>query len=208
MKKTILLGALMCSAAAGYAQESRQDISVSGFGLVAPTVHGNTTVTLAPTVTTGVLLSYRYLLTPRSGLELNYSFAQNTNYFNYLNQTNQQTGQRLYTPVHSRQQELTAAYVYGRTYGRYTPFVQAGVGGVQFTPIEEGSGLFDLKSNTSVGGLFGGGVAYELSPSFDVRVEYRGLFVKTPDYKEPGDLLKTNRYEVISMPTLGFAYHF
>ncbi len=30
MKKMILLGALMLSAAAGYAQESRQDISISG----------------------------------------------------------------------------------------------------------------------------------------------------------------------------------
>ena len=200
MKKTILLGALMFSAAAGYAQESRQDISVSAFGLLAPTVHGSTAVTLYPTVTTGALVSYRYLLTPRSGLELNYSFAQNTNYFQYLGA--QRAG------VHSRQQELTAAYVYSRTYGNYSPFLQAGVGGVQFTPIQEGSGLFDLKSSTGVGGLFGGGVAYEISPSFDVRLEYRALFTKAPDYKTPGDLLKTNRYEVISMPTLGVAYHF
>ena len=201
MKKTILLGALMLSAAAGYAQESRQDISVSGFGLVGPTVHGNA-ITLYPSVTTGVLLSYRYLLTPRSGLELNYSFAQNTNYFStdghpFANQD-----------VHNRQQELTAAYVYSRTYRRYNPFVEAGVGGVQFTPILEGSSSLDLKTNTGVGGLFGGGLAYELSPSFDLRIEYRGLFVKAPDYKEPNDIFKTNRYEVVSMPALGFAYHF
>jgi outer membrane immunogenic protein len=201
MKKTILLGALMLSAAAAFAQESRQDISVSGFGLIGPTVHGNA-ITLYPSVTTGVLLSYRYLLTPRSGLELNYSFAQNTNFFstdghNYANQD-----------VHSRQQELTVAYVYSRTYKRYNPFVEAGVGGVSFTPILEGSSNLDLKSNTGVGGLFGGGVAYELSPSFDVRLEYRGIFVKAPDYKVPGDIFKTSRYEVVSMPTLGFAYHF
>ena len=201
MKKTILLGALMLATAAGYAQESRQDVSVSGFGLLGPTVHGPA-ITLYPTITTGVLLSYRYLLTPRSGLELNYSFAQNTNYFQIDGSPTPNND------VHNRQQELTAAYVYSRTYRRYNPFVEAGVGGVQFTPILQGSSRLDLKTNTGVGGLFGGGVAYELSPSFDLRLEYRGIFVKAPDYKVPNDIFKTNRYEVISMPTLGFAYHF
>ena len=199
MKKTILLGALMLSAAAGFAQESRQDISVSGFGLIGPTVHGNA-ITLQPSITTGVLLSYRYLLTPRSGLEANYSFAQNTNYFT-INGAEHQA-------VHSRQQELTVAYVYSRTYKRYNPFVEAGVGGVQFTPILEGSTQLDVKTNTGVGGLFGGGLAYEVSPSFDVRIQYRGLFVKAPDYKLPGDIFRTNRYEVVSMPAIGIAYHF
>ena len=36
MKKTILLGVLMLSAAAGFAQESRQDVSFSGTGLFSP----------------------------------------------------------------------------------------------------------------------------------------------------------------------------
>ena len=199
MKKTILLGALMLSAAAGYAQESRQDISVSGFDLLGPTVHGND-VTLRPSNTGGVLLSYRYLLTPHSALELNYSFAQNTNYFQYSGD--------LRGAVHTRQQELTAAYVYGLTFKRYNPFLEAGVGGVQFTPILEGSSNLDVKSNTGIGALFGGGVAYEVSPSFDVRLEYRALFVKAPDYKLPQNDFKTGRYEVVSMPAIGIAYHF
>ena len=40
MKKTMLLGVLMLSAAAGYAQESRQDVSFSGTGIFGPTIHG------------------------------------------------------------------------------------------------------------------------------------------------------------------------
>ena len=199
MKKTIVLGALMLAAAAGFSQESRQDISVSGFGLVPPRVHGANTVQLDPTNTGGILVSYRYLLTPHSGLELNYSFAQNSNYFTF----NSGSG-----VVHSRQQELTAAYVYGLTFKRYNPFVEAGVGGVQNTPILEGTSRQDTKTGTGVGALFGGGLAYEISPSFDIRLEYRGLLAKAPDYKEPGDIFKTNRYEFISMPALGVAYHF
>ena len=200
MKKTILLGAVLLSAAAGYAQESRQDISISGFGLVGPTVHGADSVTLQSSKTGGVLLSYRYLVTPHSALELNYSFAQNTNYFQYGGQSTS-----IYNPVHTRQQELSGAYVYGLTFKRFNPFVEAGVGGVVFTPIQEGSYTLDAKQNTNVAGLFGGGLAYEISPSFDVRVQYRGLFVKAPSFV---DRFRTNRYEVISEPTIGIAYHF
>ena len=205
MKKTILLGAVMLSAAAGYAQESRQDISVSGLGLVGPTVHGNG-VTLESSKTGGVLLSYRYLVTPHSALELNYSFAQNTNYFNINGQAVASTGGGpLFNPVHTRQQELSAAYVFGLTFRNYNPFVEAGIGGIVFTPIQEGSATLDAKQNTAIGGVFGGGLAYEISPSFDVRVQYHGIFVKAPSFVAR---FGTNRYEVISLPAIGVAYHF
>ena len=199
MKKTILLGAVMLSAAAGFAQESRQDVSISGFALVGPKVNGNA-VQLQSSVTTGALASYRYLLTPRSALELNYSFAQYTNYFQYGGESTS-----IFNPVKTRQQELSVAYVYGLTFKNYNPFVEAGVGGVVFTPIQEGTFTLDAKQSTSVGGLFGGGLAYELSPSFDIRIQYRGIFVKAPSFVAR---FQTNRYEVISEPALGFAYHF
>jgi outer membrane immunogenic protein len=202
MKKTIVLCALMLAGASAFGQESRQDISLSGVAILAPTVHGNA-VTETPTITGGVLASYRYLLTPRSGLELNYSFAQYTEKF-------QSGGQAVntYNPIHVRQQELSAAYVYGRTYGNYTPFLEAGVGGMVFTPILEGSFSLDAKQNTAIAGLFGGGVAYEISPSFDVRLQYRGLLVKAPDFHLSGNRFNTGRYQVISMPAIGIAYHF
>ncbi len=203
MKKTILLAAVMLTAAAGFAQESRQDVSISGFGLIGPEVHGNG-VTLDSSKTGGLLLSYRYLVTPHSALELNYSFAQNTNYFN-INGQAQTTGGPLFNPVHTRQQELSGAYVFGLTFKNYNPFVEAGVGGVVFTPIQEGSATLDAKQNTNIGGLFGAGLAYEISPSFDIRAQYRGIFVKAPSFV---DRFRTNRYEVISMPTIGVAYHF
>ena len=200
MKKTILLGTLLLSAAAALGQESRQDVSVSGFGLVGPVVHGNA-VTLSPSKTAGVLLSYRYLLTPKSGLELNYSFAQNTNYFQYGGQS-----LNIFNPVHTRQQELTAAYVFGLSFKRYNPFVEAGIGGLLFTPIQEGTYTLDAKQKTGIGGLFGGGLAYEISPSFDIRAEYRAIIVKAPNFSIND--FNTGRYEVISMPSIGVAYHF
>jgi opacity protein-like surface antigen len=194
MKKTILL-ALVLSATAAYAQESRQDISVSGLDLIGPTVTGNA-VHLYPTNTAGVLLSYRYLLTPRSALEVNYSFLQNTNYFELAAQR---------YGVHTRQQEGTVGYVYGLTFKNLNPFVEAGVGGVFFTPIQEGTDTLDASSNTRIAAMVGGGLAYEISPSFDIRVQYHGLIYKAPQFV---DRFNTNRYELSSLPAIGIAYHF
>jgi outer membrane immunogenic protein len=201
MKKTILLlGALMLSAAAGYAQESRQDVSISGSGLFAPVITGNS-VQKTTTTTLGLLASYRYMLTPRSALELNYGYGQNTQKFTVYGKSN--------GGIHTLQQEFSGAYVFNLNFRNFNPFAEAGVGAVIFHPLlDAGTQQFDAKQNTNIGGLFGAGVAYEISPSFDIRAEYRGFILKTPDFGLPGDIFKTNRYEVISSPSIGIAYHF
>ena len=199
MKKMMLLGALLLGvAAAGHAQESRQDVSISATEVIAPNVNGLDVFPAHQTKTTGALLSYRYMLTPRSALELNYDWAQNTIRYN----ANSFPGF-----VHARQEEISGAYVYSRTYGRYNPFVEGGIGALIYTPIRD-NGTSDLSTNqnTNVGALFGGGVAYEISPSFDIRVEYRGFVLKAPDFGVAS--FKTNRYFVTSTPAIGFAYHF
>ena len=199
MKKMMLLGALLLGfVAAGHAQESRQDASISFQGVTAPDVNGLGVFPMHTTNTGGALASYRYMLTPRSALELNYSFAQNTIYYN-----NVSFGGK----VHARQQEITGAYVYSRTYGRYSPFLQAGIGGMIFTPIKDnGTSNLDTKQNTNVGALFGGGVAYELSPSWDIRAEYRGFVTKVPTFGD--SQFTTNRWYNIYNPVIGVAYHF
>jgi outer membrane immunogenic protein len=200
MKKMMLLGVLILSAAAGYAQESRQDASFSAMGFFGPQVNGNG-AQLNSTGSLGLLTSYRYMLTPHSALELNYSFTQNQQ--KYIVSFNGPEGQR----IHSRQQEITGAYVYSLNFKRYSPFLEAGVGGLIFTPIRDfATQTLDTKQNTNIGALFGGGLAYELSPSWDIRMEYRGFIVKAPDYGIQN--FKTNRYEVFSMPAVGIAYHF
>jgi outer membrane immunogenic protein len=202
MKKMMLLGALMmfCTAAVGHAQESRQDVSVSLFGVYAPPVYGLLIHPMITTSTGGFLGSYRYMMTPRSAVEMNYTFAQDT--MKYNNQ-----GSCPNCNVHTRQQELSGAYVYSRTYKRFNPFAEGGAGIELFTPIlDNGTTQFNTKQSMSPGLLFGGGVAYELSPSFDLRVEYRGFLMKTPDFGLSE--LNTSRYYVLMTPSLGFAYHF
>jgi outer membrane immunogenic protein len=203
MKKMMLLGALLsCAAAVGHAQESRQDVSASFIGVYAPDITA-LGVTMHSTNTGGFLGSYRYMLTPRSALELNYSWAQNTHKYTGQNfAPNSNVGE-----VHARQQEISGAYVYSRTYKNYNPFLEVGGGGVIFTPIlDSGTHLLDTKQNTNIGVLFGGGLAYEINPSFDIRMEYRGFLLKAPNFGS--DELKTNRYYILMTPSIGVAYHF
>jgi opacity protein-like surface antigen len=190
----------MVSAAAGYAQESRQDVSVSGTAAFAPQITGNS-VQKNTSMTLGLLASYRYMLTPRSALEVNYGYQQNTQYYRVSGKAN--------GGIHVLQQEFSGAYVFNLNFKRFNPFLEAGPGAVIFAPLQDsGTTNLDAKRNTSIGALFGGGVAYELSPSFDIRAEYRGFLVKTPTFSLPGNIFNTNRYEVISTPAIGIAYHF
>ena len=199
MKKTMLLGALMLLASVGFAQESRQDASVSAIGVFAQQVNGNA-VQYNASATVGFLGSYRYMLTPRSALEMNYSFSQYSTAYSTSFLPN--------VRIHTRQQEISAAYVYNfRNYRNFNPFLEGGVAGMLFSPIRDfGTTNFDTKQNTNLGALFGGGVAYELSPSWDIRAEYRGIVVKTPDFGLTN--FKTNRWMLMSVPALGVAYHF
>ena len=198
MKKSLLLLLLLpLMAVACFAQESRQDISVSGSALIPPYIAGNGTQ-LHATVGFGTLVSYRYLLTPRSGLELNYQYAQEVQHF--TNPTNNNL-------VHNRFQEVSGAYVRSFTFRNFNPFLEAGIGGFIYSPIDDQKTTTQgLSRNTNVGVLYGGGIAYEISPSFDIRAEYRGLIYKTP-------YLRTDQFQHwsllhVSDPVIGIAYHF
>ena len=65
---------------------------------------------------------------------------------------------------------------------------------------------FAFKSQTTIVGLYGAGIAYEISPSFDIRAEYRGIFSKVPNFG--ASQFTTNKYENINNPVIGVAYHF
>ena len=197
MKKRMLLTAVLLMSAAGFAQESRQDVSLSAVGVFQPQEYGNA-VHQNTTGTVGALVSYRFMLTPRSALEANYGFAQNSQ--NYVSSP--------YTyRIHSRQQELSAAYVLNFNFRNFNPFIEVGAAGVVFSDLKDyRTTILDSGGTKTLGGLYGAGIAYELSPSFDIRMQYRGLILKSPNFGV--QTLKTNAYTNISEPTVGIAYHF
>lgn len=211
MKKIAFLIALLAAGVVmGRAQESRQDISLSGFGLVEPFRASSTTVYVSSSPAYGALLSYRYMLTPTVALEANYGITyQNKMHFT---SPNFGTGPGYTIPV--RTQEMSGALVKSFVFKNWNPFVEGGPAALIFLPIVN-SGLTTLgpSQQTRISGLFGAGFAYEISPSFDIRAEYRGLVTKVPDFgfgaSSPSSLdLATNRWYVVSEPTVGVAYHF
>ena len=80
-----------------------------------------------------------------------------------------------------------------------------------FLPIlNSGTKTLDAHQQTAVGGMYGAGFAYEVSPSFDIRVEYRGLVTKVPTFGvgASGYNFTTNQWWNMSEPMVGVAYHF
>ena len=207
MKKIGLIALLLAvCVAAGRAQESRQDASISGIVLIEPFVASSTTVQVHSNAAYGVLGSYRFMLTPSSALEANYGVT-------YENTIRYVVGNTNTVNVNVRTQEITAAYVHSFTYKKFNPFVEAGPGAMIFLPIRNsGTTSLDVKQQTEIGGMYGGGIAYEISPSFDIRAEYRGFVTKVPNFGQTSSTnqvnLSTNKWYNIYIPTIGVAYHF
>ncbi|HKF46221.1 MAG TPA: outer membrane beta-barrel protein [Terracidiphilus sp.] len=207
MKKiAFVLSLLAVCGSAGMAQESRQDVSVSGFALIAPFVASPTDVQVHSNAAIGALASYRFMLTPSSALEVNYGITYDNTYHYIVGNTN-------HVNVLTRTQEVSGAYVHSFTFRKFNPFVEAGAAGLILLPIRNsGTTSVDVKQQTDIAGLYGAGIAYEISPSFDIRAEYRGLVTKVPNFGQgsgAGNLnLSTNKWFNIFEPTIGVAYHF
>jgi outer membrane immunogenic protein len=200
MKRIVLFAFLLATyAVVGRAQESRQDISLSGFGLIEPFMASSTTVQVNSTPAYGALLSYRFMLTPSSALEANYGITYQNSIGYYVNPNHYK--------VLTRTQEISGAFVRSFVFKNWNPFVEGGPAGFIFLPIvNSGTTNLDVKQQTQVGALYGAGIAYEVSPSFDIRAEYRGWVTKVPTFAD--SQLTTNRWYNISAPAIGVAYHF
>jgi opacity protein-like surface antigen len=200
MKKIAFLVALLAACVAmGRAQESRQDVSLSGFALIEPFMSSSTTVEVNSTPAYGALVSYRFMLTPSTALEANYGITYQNSIGYYVNPNHYK--------ILTRTQEISGAFVKSFVFKNLNPFAEAGPVGLIFLPIvNSGTTTLDAKQQTEVGGLAGAGVAYEISPSFDIRAEYRGYITKVPTFGD--SQFTTNRWYWISAPTIGVAYHF
>ena len=196
---------LAVCAAAARAQESRQDISLSGTALIEPYKASSTDVQVHSTTAYGGLASYRFMLTPNTALEANYGITYQNKITYYGPQFQGGIG------ILTRTQEISGAYVRSFVFKNFNPFVEAGPAGIVFLPIyNSGTKTLDAHQQTAVGALYGAGFAYEVSPSFDVRVEYRGLVSKVPNFGvgTSGYNFTTNEWWNMSEPTIGVAYHF
>lgn len=198
MKKLFFLLCLLpMLAMVGHAQESRQDVNASFIGTHQPIITGNA-VTQTSTFGKGVLLGYRFMVTPSSALEGNYQYSR----FN-MKYTAPFSNANFYTAM----QEGSVAYVRSFVYKKFNPFAEGGVGLLLFGPIDNTHTSTNSGTKSkAIAGIFGGGIAYELSASWDLRVQYRAEVFKATDFGLTQ--FNTDRYYVMQQPAIGFAYHF
>lgn len=140
----------------------------------------------------GVLGSYRYFFTHNQGVEVNYGYSLNTQFYGLA------TGP---LGIKSNQHEVTAAYVYRHPLHAFTPFVEAGVGGLVFDPTGGNPGSTQARAAF----VYGGGADFNFTKRIFLRAEYRGLIYDSPTF---GVATGLDRYTHRAEPSVGFGYRF
>ena len=178
-----------------FAQDGRSEISANFTGNFQDKTTGLGRTDTA-SYSGGLLTNYRYHFNDWSAIEVNYAY---TNFSQYYSPS--------YT-TRARANEWSLAYV--NTFGmsanvRIRPFVQAGTGGLFFSPIATGSLATGLTQSRAVF-LYGGGADWRLSSNISVRLGYRALIYTAPDFVV--GVLITNARTQMAEPYAGIVLRF
>src|SRR5258708_10138200 len=189
----IILGGALAALPAFSQESGRSDATVQAFGsfVKTTTAHG---VDQGATNSGGVLASYRFFFSDSQGVEVNYGYSLNT-----------QTYGLAAGPlgVKSNQHEVTAAYVYRHALRHFTPFVEAGVGGLVFASTDAPSASTQARAAF----VYGGGADFNLTNRVFVRAEYRGLVYNSPTF-DLTPTFGTDRVTHRAEPSIGVVYRF
>ena len=188
------LAALAMAALPAMAQEAgRSEVSVQAFGSWVKNTTQNG-VQQDATNSGGVLANYRFFFTKSNGVEVNYGYSLNTQTYGL---TSGPVG------VKSNQHELTAAYVYRHALKHFTPFAEAGVGGLIFDPTDAPGATTQARAAF----VYGGGADFNITNRLFVRAEYRGLVYNSPTF-DLAPAVGTDRVTHRAEPSIGFGYRF
>ena len=189
----IVLAALFLLTCIGWAQDNTYEVSLGGAAVVSKQSTGNDT-TLTPTNSGAVLITGRYRFSDHNSVEINYSHTANSQIY-------------FASPLTYRIQdtiaEYSGAYVYSfHESKRAEPFVFAGAAALIFYPsyslnyINGVQATIPVSQQTKPAFLYGGGFDWKVfssvpflhrSPTLSnhvaLRLQYRGLVYKAPDFK-------------------------
>jgi hypothetical protein len=205
-RKSLVASLLFCAVPAllvssAHAQKAlkNDDISVDGFAEFTQTVSGNG-ITDTTSKAAGGAASFRHSYHWWLGYEAGYEYTRyHENYTGVPGFPEQVFG------VQHNQHEFSGSYyVHGPTVF-VQPFALVGVSAVVLSPSLNGGQNVPWQARPGIN--FGVGANMPLLTShFGVRVEYRGVYYKAPDFTEP--YLTTNAYRVTSEPMAGLYFKF
>jgi outer membrane immunogenic protein len=189
----ILLGAALLTAPAFSQEGGRSEITVQALGSFVKTTTDNG-IQQSATNSGGVLANYRFFFSDSHGVEVNYGYSLNTQTYGLA------TGP---LGVKSNQHEVTAAYVFRHRMHGFTPFVEAGAGGLVFDPTD-GNGA---STQARAAFVYGGGVDVNFTKKVFLRAEYRGFVYNSPTF-DLAEAQGTDRITHRAEPSIGFGYRF
>ncbi len=214
MKSLVIAGiVLSCAFSVGLRAQDDEffhsEANVSAIGTFNNHANGNG-IRQGSSDSGGVLANYRYLFTKHHGVEVDYGFFKDTQHYTGA------PGAGLFAyGIHNSVNEVTASYVYRQPMGRLVPYVSAGTGAVVFNPGPTIQGFTPATATTSTTStqakaafVYGGGVDLGITKRLSVRVGYRGLLYKSPDFNVITPLLKTGAITHLAEPVGGLTFRF
>lgn len=189
-----------------FAQDYHSDLTLSGLGNF-PFHSSGGNVSIDGTNSGGGAINYRFYFKTHSAIEAGYGYTHGT--FYYAQNETSVGGGIITLNQTSAIHELTAAYVYHFWDDhRFKPFVEAGGGGVIFKPggSNTANSVFGAVTQARGAYLFGGGLDYRFKDRFSLRMMYRMLSYKAPDFFGAG--LTTHSWMRTSAPQIGVTYRF
>ena len=180
------------------AQEKKSEISLQGTGSFTGDTNSHD-VFQQSTNSGGFLLGYRRHFNSWLAADANYGWNRNTQeYF----------APSGFAAVRSNVHEISGdlALTLPFKIARLRPYVLAGVGALIFDPRDSVGvpGFADTQTKPTF--LYGGGVDYDLVHNVALRVGYRGLVYKAPDFGVGG--LNLDKVTHTAQPSAGIVFRF
>lgn len=189
-------------------QLARLDLGLGATGTYTKDVSGvnyqNTEVSLHGSTTVGALVQLRYVKSPYVGGEFNYGYARFDEDFTST----------LFPPtsgpapqfgVQSQVNEYTFGYLaHPPTFFGLHPFASVGAGSMEFKPTPLGGESLPARLRAVY--YYSAGVDQQVSPHFGLRVQFRQLFYKAPDYGQ--NYLTIQQQTITTEPSAGVYFKF
>jgi opacity protein-like surface antigen len=189
----LLLGGALAGMPAFSQETGRSEASVQAFGSFVKTTTQDG-IQQGATNSGGVLASYRLFFSKSHGVEVNYGYSRNSQTYGFLSGP---------LGVKANQHEVSAAYVVRHPMRHFTPFAEAGVGGLVFDPKDAPA----ASTQTRAAFVYGAGADLNLTSRVFVRAEYRGLVYNSPTF-DLAPALGSDRVTHRAEPSVGFGYRF
>ncbi len=183
------------------AQSNRFDLSAGASAVFSKSSSGNGT-TDTPTNSLGFLATARYRFNAKHSLAANYGRTHNSQIFN--------TPPFFYR-IQGSVSEYSGAYMFSPfETEKLEPFLFAGAGALVFNPTNTFIDGFQVPvaavRQTKIAFLYGAGVDYRIHSFVGLRLQYRGLIYKAPDFSFPGFLTSAKGH--LAEPSIGLVFKF